>query len=153
MALPFLPSNKIETVFTRLRVHATTQPLMDLMMYVADTWVYGTVWPPSCWSVYNMAIRTNNDLEGWHNRINRRANGRWAMPFYLLIGLLHREATLSMVQVRLVSERKLQRFQRRKYRELQGRVFELWDSYRNGEKSARQLLKACSLLNGPCRQA
>ena len=49
----------------------------------------------------------------------------------------------------LVSEKKLRRIQRRKYRELQQRIFELWDLYEAGERSARRLLKACSYLNGP----
>ena len=56
-----------------------------------------------------MAVRTNNDIEGWHHALNRRAAGRWHMPFYLLIDLLHREAKLSALQIRLVSEKKLKR--------------------------------------------
>ena len=35
------------------------------------------------------------------------------MPFYLLIELLHREAKLSALQVRLVSEKKLKEFSER----------------------------------------
>ena len=81
--------------------------------------------------------------------LNRRASGRTQLPLYLLIELLHREARLTAIQIRLVSEKKLRRIQRRKYRELQQRIFELWDQYEAGERSARRLLKACSYLNGP----
>ena len=38
---------------------------------------------------------------------------------------------------------------RRKYRELQAKLFELWDQYEAKERSAKSLLKACSHLNGP----
>ena len=50
-------------------------------------------------------IRTNNDSEGWHNGLNRRASGRGQLPMYLLIKFLHKEATLNALQIRL-SERK-----------------------------------------------
>ena len=70
------------------------------------------------WSIFGQAIRTNNDDEGWHNGLNRRASGRSNIPFYLLIQLLKREAELCAMQVKLVSERKLQRILRKKYRKL-----------------------------------
>ena len=53
------------------------------------------------WSVYQQPIRMNNDIDGWHNALNRRAGGQRRLPLYSLIELLHRE-------VRLVSENKLQ---------------------------------------------
>ena len=70
-----------------------------------------------------MAIRSNNDIEGWHNGLHRRASGKWNMPFYLLIDLLHQEAQLTALQIRLVSEKKLKRIQRAKYRSLQAKIF------------------------------
>ena len=95
------------------------------------------------------AIRTNNDIEGWHLGLNRRASGKSQLPLYLLITLLHREARLTSLQIRLVPERKLRRIQRKKYRDLQMRIFQLWDEFNAGSCSARKLLKACSYLNGP----
>ena len=89
------------------------------------------------------------DLKGWHHRINRRAAGKSQLPLYVLIKLLHQEAQLTAIQIRLVSEKKLRRIQRRKYRDLQAKIFDLWEQYDNNERSARQLLKACSFLNGP----
>ena len=153
MALPFLPAAEIDPEFQRLRLQATTDALQQLVQYVSETWISSTVFPPppKDWSVYGQAIRTNNDVEGWHNGLNRRASGRSNIPFYLLIQLLKREAELCAVQVRLVSEKKLQRIQRKKYRKLQAQVFELWGEYANNQKTATQLLKACSYLNGPMR--
>ncbi|XP_015774488.1 PREDICTED: uncharacterized protein LOC107352690 [Acropora digitifera] len=91
MALPFLPEDNIQPMFKQLRLEATTDPLKEFVNYVSETWISSNTWPPSSWSVYMMAIRSNNDVEGWHNGVHRRAPGRWHMPFYLLIGLLHEE--------------------------------------------------------------
>ena len=149
MALPFLPHDEIVHVFHQLQIEATTAPLEEFMEYVENTWINSNVWPPSCWSVYKEAVRTNNDVEGWHNSLNRRASGRCQMPFYLLINLLYREARLASLQIRLVSEKKLKRFQRKKYRNVQTKIFKYWEEFENGQRSSFQLLKACSHVNGP----
>jgi len=97
----------------------------------------------------HLAVRTNNNVEGWHYGLNWQASRRGQLPMYLLIHLLHREAKLTLLQIWLVSERKLRRIQWRKYRDLQQKIFELWDQFEANERSARWLLKACSHLNGP----
>ena len=115
-------------------------------------WINTKACPPSSWSVYGQPVRTNNDIEGWHNSLNRRAGGRVHLPFYLLIQLLHRESSVCTVQVRLVNARKLQRIQRKKYRALQAWIFGYWEDYTASKISSRQLLKACShLAHGPLR--
>ncbi|KAK3741180.1 hypothetical protein QZH41_012629, partial [Actinostola sp. cb2023] len=151
MALPFLPAIQIPTVFQRLRLQATTPALVNLVDYVATNWIHSPTFPPTDWSVYGQSIRTNNDIEGWHNGLNRCASGRVHLPFYLLVKLLHSEAKLTEIQVRLVSEQKLKRIQRKKYRQLQAKIFALWEQYQSHSKSAMQLLKSCSYLNGPVR--
>ena len=50
------------------------------------------------------------------------------------------------VQIRLVSNQKLTRIQRRANRRLQSKVFGFWEKYENGKKTA-----AMSRLNGPSR--
>lgn len=149
MALPFLPHHEIEPIFNRIRQQATTEPLCKFVDYVDATWISSNTWPPSSWSVYLQSIRTNNDVEGWHNALNRRARGKSQLPLYMLIELLHQEARLTSLQIRLVSERKLRRIQRKVYRNVQAKIFALWDDYQTGKKSAYQLLKACKYLNGP----
>lgn len=149
MALPFLPEGEIAPMFESLSYQAITIQVRTVVDYISRTWIYGSVWPPSTWSVFNKSVRTNNDIEGWHNRLNKRAAGRSSLQFYLLVNLLHKEAKLTSIHIRLVSERKLRRIQRRRYRELQNKLFILWDEYMRGERSSSQLLKACSYSNGP----
>ena len=78
-------------------------------MSTAPSWVQSTTWPTSCWSMYKQQIRTNSDVEGWHNGLNKRASGRAQMPLNMLVHLLQKEACLVALQIRLVSERKLTR--------------------------------------------
>ena len=76
MALPFLPAIEIPTTFEQLRLRANSDSLKALVAYIDSTWVYSSTFPPKDWSVYGQAIRTNNDLEGRHNALNRRAGGK-----------------------------------------------------------------------------
>ncbi|XP_068231288.1 uncharacterized protein [Palaemon carinicauda] len=151
MALPFLPEADIGPVFERLSRQAATAQLQTIMQYISRTWIHNSLWPTSSWSIFYQSIRTNNDIEGWHNRLNKHAAGRCNLQFYLLVSLLHKEAKLTSVYIRLVSEKKLRRIQRKKYRDLQGKIFTLWEEHMRGERSAYQLLKACAYLNGPVR--
>lgn len=66
MALPFLPAEEIPAVWRGIKGRATTSKLKSLVSYVEDTWLNEDgLWPPSAWSVFNRAVRTNNDVEGW----------------------------------------------------------------------------------------
>ena len=124
MALPFLPSEEINGMFQKLKDQATTPPLILFAEYVRATWIDSNIWPPSSWSVYFEPVRTNNDIEGWHNGLNRRADGKAQLPLYLLINLLNQEAKLTALQIRLVSERKLKKVQRKAHRTMPGKTFQ-----------------------------
>ena len=147
MALCYLPEQHIPAIFRRLATQATTDPIKQLFSYFEKNWLQSSIWPPSSWSVYTMAIRTNNDLEGWHNRLNQK--GRPGMNFYMLVLMLHEEATSVPIQARLVSENKLKQHQKKTYRQTQQQLFKLWEEYEEGDKSALQLLTAASRLYGP----
>ena len=148
LALPFLPAEHIPGAFTKLKEAASTPQNTALMDYVDSTWMKSTVWPPSSWSIFMCSTRTNNDVEGWHRRLNGKA-GRGQLQLYLLVPLLHEEAQLVPLQMKLVSEKKLTRFHRKKYRTCQGKIFKLWGEYTEGTRSTTQLLRACSRFNGP----
>ena len=48
--------------------------------------------------MFNQAVRTNNDLEGWHGMLNRHAN-KANLSFYVLIQLLEEQSQLVDNQV------------------------------------------------------
>ena len=64
MALAFPPEDEIEPMFEHLKAQAATDQLRQFVEYVSQTWIHNQTWPPSSWSVYMMAIRSNNDIEG-----------------------------------------------------------------------------------------
>ena len=64
-------------------------------------------------------------LTGLHRRLNYRAGA--APPFYILIKVIHSEAREVNDQVRLVSELKLRRLQRKSYRSMQAKIFLAWE--------------------------
>ena len=109
MALPFLPEREIRPMFEALHNEASGT-LLEFADYVSSTWISSSTWKPTDWTCYKQAIRTN-DIEGWYHGLNHRASGRTQLPLYLLIQLLHREARLTAIQIRLASEKKLRRIQ------------------------------------------
>ena len=98
---------------------------------------------------YYRNIRTNNDIEGWHNRMNQRASSRHQLQFNLLVKLLHSEAILVELQVELVSQAKLTRIQRKRYRDMQSKIIRLRNRFDNDEIDSYRLLKKCSILAVP----
>jgi hypothetical protein len=68
-------------------------------------------WSVGEWSVFMLSVRTNNDCEGWHRRLNVQAR-RSTLPFYTLVALLHEEARLVDLTAILVSEKRLKRYQK-----------------------------------------
>uniref|UniRef100_A0A1I8J146 FLYWCH-type domain-containing protein n=1 Tax=Macrostomum lignano TaxID=282301 RepID=A0A1I8J146_9PLAT len=91
MALPYLPADTIVAAFDELRTENAVEAderLVELCNYVSGTWLTeGHQWTPGDISVFGQPIRTNNDLEGWHYRLNRKA-GRRNLHFYLLVCFL-----------------------------------------------------------------
>ena len=134
-------------------VQAQTQPLCNLTDYTQEQWIKSTINTSKDWSVFKQPIQTNNDIEGWYNTLNRRAGGQCRLQFYLLIKLLHREARLTSVTIKVVSDKKLKSIKRRKYTQLQQKLMDDWEQYKTGNKNAPQLLRCCSHLNWPaCNQ-
>ena len=82
MALPFLPPEQIEEIFHHLDRRAGTAPLQALMDCIWRQWIRNPVFPIPNWSVFMLSVRTNNDLEGWHNRLNARVCRTGRVPFY-----------------------------------------------------------------------
>ena len=68
LALPFLPADQIPTAFWAFWVN--NAPLQPLIQYVSTTWMDNQQWPLAAWSVFGLAVLTNNNLEGWHTWFN-----------------------------------------------------------------------------------
>jgi hypothetical protein len=147
--LPLIPHERIPEQFALLKDSANTEKLQNLFGYVERTWMnLDDLWKPASWCVFMHSVRTNNDVEGWHHRLNHKA-GRGQIQFYLLIRLLHDEARLVPIRARLVREKKLQKLQRKKTVSLQAKLYTEWTKFNNGHITTAALLRSCSHLNSP----
>lgn len=147
-ALPLLPPADIRPAFARIKEKGRSEQLAPFFAYVENTWLTNNVWAVDNWSVYGRSVRTNNDVEGWHNRLNRRAK-KGNLSFYLLITLLFDEAKEVPMQCKLIKEKKLKRHQSKQTRATQGRLCAAWDRYGKKEISTSELLNECCRLYGP----
>ncbi|KAL3890497.1 hypothetical protein ACJMK2_002779 [Sinanodonta woodiana] len=86
------------------------------MEYVENTWITNPTWLPATRSVFQKAIRANNDVEGWHNRLNRSAM-KSKLSLYMVVTLLYKEVNALPSQLKMVSNRKLKRRQTPKTKE------------------------------------
>ncbi|KRZ89181.1 hypothetical protein T08_3804 [Trichinella sp. T8] len=84
LATAFLPVPHVNTGVSLLEA-GTTGTLAALFQYFRQEWMTDERLP--LWNVYNVNIRTNNHLEGWHNRLNRKA-GKSHNGLYELLQLL-----------------------------------------------------------------
>lgn len=150
MALPYLPKEHILSSFHRLRemVPVSNRLMIKFMAYINENWMCNETFPVKSWCVFGQPTRTNNDVEGWHNRLNRKARGA-SLHLYVMIKLLSDEAQCLPMQIKLVSEKKLTRTQRTTTKRIQAELFLLWENYTNQEISVSTLLKSVGQLIGP----
>ena len=89
-------------------------------------------------------VRTNNDLEGYHNRLNiRSAAQNSPVSIANLIKVLYEEAKLVKVRYRQISASNVMMQRRKSTMEVQGKLCALWDQYDNEEISREQLMQEC----------
>ncbi|CAD5126704.1 DgyrCDS14769 [Dimorphilus gyrociliatus] len=106
MALPFLPCHIIPIKFIKIKDYLKSiDKLADFIDYFEKTWIMNDVCLPKRWSIYQCAIRTNNDVEGFHNRLN--GNVGVNVSFYSVINELKREADCLPAYQRMLSEKKI----------------------------------------------
>jgi len=150
MCLPFLPHEHIAPMFVNiisLDTPANPMPLLlrQLFDYIQRTWIYSSVWPPESWSQFQRSVRTNNDCEGWHRRLNQKIH-RHNLPFYQLIAVLHSEAELVDIQAQFLADDKLRRIQHKKD---QGKIIKLWDKFVAEDITPKDLLREVSNVYTP----
>ena len=75
MALPVLPVEHIQPAFELIAAGSPPvfAPFTD---YIREQWINGNIFSVSDLSVFMMETRTNNDVEGYHHRINAKAQRR-----------------------------------------------------------------------------
>ena len=144
-SLPFLPSKNMVQEFKELKpqFEATRDNKMNsLYDYVKGTWFESSVWKPRDLCGYHRLVRTNNDVEGYHRRLNQRCGNH--PPVYKLLKVLHDEARLVDITAKLVSNHGVCLHRKKQTKEAQARVLEIWDLFEEGQIDAKEVLMRAS---------
>ncbi|XP_003381943.1 hypothetical protein Tsp_11043 [Trichinella spiralis] len=136
LATAFLPFHDVAAVVKLLGRDATGSVAV-LFNYFRVEWM-----PPDrlpLWNVYNVNIRTNNDLEGWHFKINRLA-GKRHLGFYELLQLLIDEQGSTETLIQQVTSGRVTA------NDLQQRITALTAEYDGGTRTMEQFLRSVAYL-------
>ncbi|XP_003366831.1 hypothetical protein Tsp_13569, partial [Trichinella spiralis] len=142
LATAFLPVPHVNTGVSLLEA-GTTGNLSALFQYFRQEWMTDERLP--LWNVYNVNIRTNNHLEGWHNRLNRKA-GKSHNGLYELLQLLIAEQGVmdTLIQQVLSGNATVGDLRRvnNVYAQKQRQVARYTGEYTNGRRTLEQFLEA-----------
>ena len=101
---------------------------MTLIEYFDNTYMNSSVWSKEEMIVFQQPIRTNHDIEGWHAKLNRKAQKR-KLQFYNLLHLLREEGELVDITAKVLSQGAHLKRQRKGFRALQQSIFTIWEDY------------------------
>ena len=119
------------------------------------TWIEGDMWTPRDWTVFNRSTRTNNSVEGWHSRLNRKAF-KANLPFYSLVRLLYNESQCNRITQGFLQAGRYPatQFRKERYRILDRLIRRYWREFSARKFSSFVLLEKCSkLYSRPFRRA
>jgi hypothetical protein len=130
MALAFAPLPIVRQTFHILE----TMPSNDLRVapiyqYFRQQWIMSI--PPKMWNVYKVNIRTNNHLEGWHNRFANLVS-RHRPNIWRLLACIQQEQSATEITIQqIISGQQVQKKVKR-YEKIQRNLKRLLRRYRRG---------------------
>ena len=109
--------------------------------YIDQTWMNGN-FRPRMWNYYaHTGPRTNNHLEGWHNRMKRIS--RKAHPnLYEILELFQREQAATEVAIQQLEAGGVRKPKREKVIRCEDKIKSLADELTNGERDIDSYLTA-----------
>ena len=155
LALPFLPHRLMEKIFKEMMAEASApgqdDRIVKLLFYVNRYWFSSPVWSPKNFCLYQRLVRTNNDLEGYHSRLNKKLP-KHNPAFYVLIPILYAEAQHAEVTCSLISNHHVKIHRCKKTRDNQARLCLLWDQLEDHSITAEYFLsEAVKFVSKPSK--
>ncbi|XP_048248804.1 uncharacterized protein LOC125378046 [Haliotis rufescens] len=125
-ALPLVPRDKVDDVWLDAIADSPAGPKVTAFMdYVTTSWVQGGAFMAEIWNHFeNQGHRTNNHLEGWHNKIKKLAK-KCHPNIYDVVKLFQREQSLKEVAVLRLSHQWSEPSRRKKYKAIDTRIASL----------------------------
>ena len=141
MALAFLQILAVRTAFTELRTDpaATEYDLEPLFAYYEHTWLQ--TFKPALWNVHDKITRTNNHMEGWHNKFSS-ALGKTHPGVHEFVLALKAEQSATEVTIEWARLGAAPPSRRRKYRELDDCLDRLTKRFKEGESTVNEFLSS-----------
>jgi hypothetical protein len=117
------------------------------MDYINNTWINDSTWKPASWTVL---LPVSEDKQ---RRCRLAPPDQQESTETKLVDVHSHRTTAQGSQIttdstQAVTEGKLRRYQRKKTKELQHRIFTLCDKYSEEEVTVNQLLKKCGKIYG-----
>lgn len=143
MCLAFLPTEEVEEQFDILRATEAVRrspSLQNLFEYYSRTWLNGP-FPLSLWNVNGQILRTNNLVEGWHNKLSREI-GRVHPDIFKLIENIQRLSRSAKVTMNMAQNGVPPKPQRRKYRKVNEAIERLTQQHAQGQRTSQEFLRA-----------
>ena len=117
--------------------------MKELHSYIGKQWING-LFPISSWCVYGKETRTNNDVEGWHHKLNDSA--RAIRNVHDLVQILQDDAKQGLIINRLITEGQTLKERRKSTVTKNNQMNEVWERYKCGDLNPKQLLVELALL-------
>ena len=142
VTVAFVPLNFVRVSWNGLKADMPDdEKLENYTKYFDDTWIDGQ-FRPRMWNYYNHGgPRTNNHLEGWHNRMKRIAR-KAHLNLYEVLELFQREQAAGEVMMQQLQSGGVRRKKRRKVEQREEKIKELQGELSNGDRDIDSYLFA-----------
>ena len=141
-AIAFVPLNFVRVSWDGLKAEMPDDERVEsFAIYIDQTWMNGN-FRPRMWNYYaHTGPRTNNHLEGWHNRMKRIL--RKAHPnLYEILELFQREQADTEVAIQQLEVGGVRKPKRKKVIRREDKIKSLADELTNGERDIDSYLTA-----------
>ena len=141
-AIAFVPSNFVRVAWDGLKTEIPDDDKMkNYSDYFDQNWMNGQ-FKPHMWNYFaHSGPRTNNHLEGWHNRLKRIAR-KAHTNFYKVLELFQKEQAATEVTILQLQAGGLHKAKRRKVIQREEKIKLLKDELTNGNRSIESYISA-----------
>lgn len=151
LALPMMPLPQVPSAFSLVKEKTPDAPrIQEFNEYLSKTWLTG--FPLEMWNYFkHNGPRTNNHVEGFHNRLRKKA-GKAHPNLYEVVELFAHEEAASAVHILQVQSGQPAPKRRKKYDNIDSRLDQLGLEYMLCDRTMESYLKAVGHLmdnNGP----
>lgn len=141
MALAFAPLLVVHHTFVHYRT-AADQRLGPLFAYFDHEWMQSI--PCVMWNVHGADIRTNNSVEGWHNRFKNVVATHRPNIWRLLLALRQEQAATEVALQQIAAGQRVHKTVAT-YKNIRKQLRRLLRRFRNGQLTVLQYIDGVSL--------